>query len=130
MSHLVPVFVYGTLRPGERLHHLLAADVEGWLPDVAVADHALHFERSFGVYPVMVPAPGATTRGDLLVVRDGWHLRRVVAMETGSGYTAEVLPVLTGDRPVKALCFVYSGTPGRPVPGGDWRRRLGSHNRG
>lgn len=125
----MPLFVYGTLREGERLHHYYASGVVK-IRHEATASGVLYYpgHRSF---------PGArfdeegTIVGDLLWYKlDSLSLLDVIRMELSAGYSLVAVRAtynrLTG-RPhrkqIQALAFhhLYSGDHCERVPGGDWK---------
>lgn len=122
----VPLFVYGTLRPGGRLHH-------SWIgPAVVRAEAGTAY--GFGLYmmrgipyPFMSPNTSRFTVGNVLWV-DPAHrqVRETIHMEVGAGYTWQTIDVETESvsQPVKAMAFVWKGSirHGYAVPDGDFFR--------
>ena len=134
MSGQRPVFVYGTLRPGQpNWERLLAGRTErvlpGRLPGVVLLD--------CGHFPAAVERPGAGgAAGEVVWIRPGAWPAILVALDHLEGYDAGdperlfdrvVRPVETVDGPVD--CWVYLAgrrlaESGRPVvAGGDWPAR-------
>jgi gamma-glutamylcyclotransferase (GGCT)/AIG2-like uncharacterized protein YtfP len=124
-----PVFVYGTLRPGQPNWGMLAATAErvvaGRLAGAALLD--------CGHYPAAVERSGGLVAGDVVWIRpDAWlttlaeldHLERYDPADSDRLYERVVRSVDTADGPVD--CWVYlAGTmlagSARPVvTGGDW----------
>lgn len=123
-----PVFVYGTLRPGEagyadfhlseKAEYLGPARVAGRLYDL-------------GDYPgLLLGGPGSVS-GDLLRPRDERLLAELDAYElfdpanpAGSEYLR--VPAQTLDRAITIWIYVYNFPleTARPIVSGDWLRRL------
>ncbi|MFT3967596.1 MAG: gamma-glutamylcyclotransferase family protein [Sphingobium sp.] len=122
----LPVFVYGTLRPGDvgfaeaglagRVDLLGPARVNGTLYDL-------------GDYPGIVPGGSGVVMGELLLPRDGGVLPLLDEYEIydpadpkGSEY--QRLRVLTLDLSLSVWIYSYNrSVTGLPViSGGDWRR--------
>lgn len=124
MNLLMPLFAYGTLRPGQPL--------EGWLSD-ATAYHEPATVQNYalllpdhGWYPYMVERSGEQVRGDVLWISDPDALARTIVMEVSAGYDLTSVPAMTaaGDL-VHAYAFRWL-TPDpswRAIPGGDWTSR-------
>jgi gamma-glutamylcyclotransferase (GGCT)/AIG2-like uncharacterized protein YtfP len=123
---VIPMFVYGTLRPGCDLHY--------WIQD-AVVDHepatVVGYElRDLGPYPLMIRAEGQVVYGELLwVKRSHPSTMRTIGMELASGYTLD-MPEVEGDMvnlPIPALCFVWDRIDAAAslprVPENDWIAR-------
>lgn len=135
------VFVYGTLRPGQKYHHLIeryvakaeAAYVPGRLyhleegyPALVLADHLPQLEKS------------GMVRGDLLGIAE-WDKALPILDELedyyGPGdprnlYERQIISVRTADdNTVTSTVYVFSADKERwlnqnaiPVPEGDWVR--------
>lgn len=123
-DHPVPLFVYGTLRPGGRLHHSwIAAAVKRSEPAIAYG-YGLYMMRGIP-YPFMSPNPTLLTHGDVLWV-DPAHrtVRETIHMEVGAGYTWETIDVDTESvsQPLKAMAFIWKGSirHGHAVQDGDF----------
>lgn len=136
MQEQLPVFVYGTLRPGQGNYRRILRDVTEAEYPAMLTGHALY---AAGV-PFAVPMTGRAVRGDLMVVRaEEW------------APTLSELDALEGFRPdasrasslyVRTACTVVYVNDGLPqaaeawvylagglvtfdeldvlVPGGDW----------
>jgi len=130
-DHPRPVFVYGTLRPGQpNWERLLATRAErvvaGRLAGVVLLD--------CGRYPAAVERPGgAGAAGEVVWIRPGAWPGVVAALDQLEGYDPAdperlfdrvARPVETADGPVD--CWVYlagpmlAGSPWPVVAGGDW----------
>ena len=126
-----PVFVYGTLRPGQRNWELLLAGrservLAGRLPGVVLLD--------CGHYPAAVERPGAGgAAGEAVWIRPGAWSATLAALDRLEGYDSAdahrlfdrvVRRVETAHGPVD--CWVYLAGPllaraSRPVlSNGDW----------
>lgn len=135
------VAVYGTLRRGERNHHLIEAAaflgmgmLRGALYDVPRTPYRAY------AYPALVGAP------PLLVVVEIYRLGGLAVLErldalerynpadeAGSQYIRRRLDVVDGPVPA-ALAYLYHGDPaelGQLIESGDWvRHRAGELRRG
>lgn len=125
------LFVYGTLRDGMSLSHLLPHGERhaAWLWGYTL------FEYAGGAYPVMMEATGKHVIGEVVDVADLDEFVRVHAIETGAGYEAHTVNVRTvverrdgsGLRDVfdeQALAYVFPHVDddgiGAHVESGDW----------
>jgi gamma-glutamylcyclotransferase (GGCT)/AIG2-like uncharacterized protein YtfP len=127
-----PLFVYGTLRPGEPLWPVLEPGVVARV--AARVAGRLHLHAGGG-WPLLEPDPDDGDRagtvwcqGDLCTVADADVLGAVAAIELGAGYEARWLAVedLDGRALGPALTFTWPWGPhqrGPAIPGGDWTRR-------
>ncbi|MEU3460296.1 gamma-glutamylcyclotransferase family protein [Streptomyces sp. NPDC006733] len=141
----LPFFVYGTLRPGQANHVLVAGRTAP--PKPAVLPGALLYDGPG--YPYAVAAEGDaaadTVHGELLHVLPG-HYERVLAdldrLEEhvpgarGNLYERLVLRVVCDDLPCEAWVYLAGEGPartlrasGRVIPGGDWARERPPHRR-
>lgn len=130
----VPFFIYGTLRPGEKLHPWIA-DIQNDAVRGTVDGYSLYTQARGQSYPYLVPTEGEKVRGDLITLTDGKPLRRLISMELGAGYELGEVTVNTGlglDRDgnsvqitAPALTFVWNGALRGLTPLGvdDWKRR-------
>lgn len=125
-AQLVPVFVYGSLRPRGRGANgaMEAASVGGPWP--AVMAGRLYFHRC-GAYPVMdTNAPGSVVRGDVYlcdVTSRPWQW--VEDMEVGAGYDPQWRPAFIGQdntmRRSEVIVFGWNWPErGDEVTSGDW----------
>jgi gamma-glutamylcyclotransferase (GGCT)/AIG2-like uncharacterized protein YtfP len=108
---LVPVFVYGTLRP--------SFNRASWLDSITV-DTAQGFVTGFSLYkqdsldyPFAVVSDNETdtVQGDLVVVKYGQELVDLIEMEIAAGYVLREVPVWGKDvdpeeTPITALMFI------------------------
>ncbi|MCW3492131.1 gamma-glutamylcyclotransferase [Microbacterium sp. SSM24] len=102
----VPLFVYGSLRPGMALWDAIADHVA----EVRAASVAgrLHWHEG-GEWPLLLLGGTERVRGDLLALRPGDAANRVIVdEELRYGYDARWLPVTTDDgEQLEALVLVW-----------------------
>ena len=113
-----PLFVYGTLMRGFRLHALLEGHVDS-VGDGEIT--GLLFD--LGRYPAALPGEGGLIRGEVYRLHDP-ALWPVLDSAEGSQYhRGEVGVRMAGGRQVTACIYWYSGPLHRavPIPGGDYR---------
>lgn len=141
----LPFFVYGTLRPGQPNHVLVAGRIAP--PRPAVLPGALLYEGPGYPYAVAAPTGSATEAvvGELLDVLPG-HYDRVLAdldrLEEhvpgarGNLYERAVLRVVCAGLPCDAWVYLAGEeraaalrASGRAIPGGDWLRVRPPHRR-
>lgn len=123
MEKTISMFVYGLLRPGQPLYHVLEPRV------LSKTENAL--VRGFSMYagscPIAVRGmPADIIKGTLLVLaNDMAMIREVDSIE--SSYDRERVTVETDEGAREAWMYIWLGEPwGQPVKGGDfvsWRRR-------
>jgi gamma-glutamylcyclotransferase (GGCT)/AIG2-like uncharacterized protein YtfP len=117
----VPLFVYGSLRPGMALWSAIAAHVADARP-ASVAGR-LHWHEG-GEWPLLLAGGSGRVRGDLLRLRPGDDVNRVIVdEELLYGYDARWMPVRTDDGDdVDALVLVWPRETelGALIPGGDF----------
>lgn len=120
-SATVPLFVYGSLRPGMALWSAIEVHVEHARP-ASVAGR-LHWHIG-GEWPLLVGGGSGRVRGDLLALRPGNDVNRVIVdEELRYGYDARWAPVLTDDgEEVEALVLLWprESEVGPPIPDGDF----------
>lgn len=119
----VPLFVYGTLRPGGRLHaSWIGPDVETSTPAQAYG-YSLRMHASIP-YPFMVKDDLDTTVGDLLWIRPrSVRLVETAVMEMNAGYDAAIIEVEDANGiEVPSLAFVWPDQSMKMhrVPNGDF----------
>jgi gamma-glutamylcyclotransferase (GGCT)/AIG2-like uncharacterized protein YtfP len=121
----LPVFVYGTLKPGEKLYHHISHTVKEVIP---ASIQGRLYDTPFG-YPLLVE-PGAegapSVNGVLLVAVEGLYeemVRIIDVIEGEAGFEKGVLEVTLeeGSR-VQAIVYFYRDPPpyARPFFGGEW----------
>lgn len=81
MELQLPVFVYGTLRPGERNHHCVAAAMTAACPAV-LDEHALYVNA----LPWVVPQPGGRVVGDLIDIASVRYASTLARLDRLEGY--------------------------------------------
>lgn len=80
----LPVFVYGTLRPGRYNHRVVAGALAAASPAV-LTGHALYVRG----LPYVVPQPDAVVVGDLLDLTSQRYTRTLRALDQLEGYREE-----------------------------------------
>ena len=122
---MVPVFVYGTLKPGGKMFRHISHTVRDIVP--ATACGCLH-ETPFG-YPLLVEAdPGEElmVSGVLLIPLEGQYeemVRIIDVIEGEAGFEkGETEVTLENGRKVTAIVYFYREAPpyARPFYGTDW----------
>ena len=102
----IHLFIYGTLTDPERVTALTSTQFER--VDATLSD----FERVDSPlgYPFILPRPGASVRGVLLLDVDPASLGRLDAYEAeGDLYRRQVVVVEVADRQVSAMTYVGHG---------------------
>lgn len=121
-SHLIPVFVYGTLRVGGGLHGMIEEDVV-YGPIQATVKGSLYSNTSFS-YPYYVEEGDTDVVGEVFFVRRGIGFNQVAAMEIGAGYDMKVIAVNTGTGFLNVVAFPlaprWKSLLGAPIRSGDW----------
>lgn len=128
----LPVFVFGTLRPGNGNARLWQHTGHAKHDDEAViANHRL---VSNGYFPYCIPSEGDTTTGTLIYPNDPTHTwrRMINDMDILEGvpvhYTRQMIGVHTPDGEVTAWYYIptdwhtYNGY--EPVPFNNWTHRV------
>jgi gamma-glutamylcyclotransferase (GGCT)/AIG2-like uncharacterized protein YtfP len=132
----LPVFVYGTLRPGEKYYgRYLAGRTQQEIP--ATASGRLYFVAADGGYPYLEKGEGSV-RGELVFLKpEGYAetLRRLDELEeynpqdeAHSLYLRRPATVALADgSQVTAWVYYWNGAAGlgARIDGGDYRRRAG-----
>ena len=117
-----PIFVYGTLRRGERAHTLLAGD--GFRGEARTAEGFALID--LGAYPGLVRATSGRVVGEIYEV-DAMQLAQLDAYEGHPELFRREAIVLASEGPLsQAEAYLYAGefADAIPVPGGDWRQRM------
>lgn len=122
---IIPVFAYGTLKPGERLFHHISHTVKGILP---AAIPGRLYETPFG-YPLLVN-PGVEGEeaicGVLLIPLDDLYeemMRIIDVIEGEAGFVKGTMEVVLEDGSrVRAVVHYYPEVPpyARPYYGSEW----------
>ena len=125
MERRLPVFVYGTLKPGGRLYHHIGYAVRDAVPAMI---QGLLFDTPFG-YPILV-GPGREgcplINGVLLYALDELYeemMRTIDVIEEEAGFVKGVMEVqLPGGEKVEAFVYYYTEPPpyARPFWGTEW----------
>ena len=111
------VFVYGTLRRGQRNHALLES---GRLLGPFIT-RPLYTMLDLGAYPAVVPGGSTAVTGEVYAV----NAQTLASLDRLEGYprryTREILETPYGN----AWFYIYLGRPGdrRSIGAGDWVRR-------
>ncbi|WP_327291232.1 gamma-glutamylcyclotransferase family protein [Streptomyces sp. NBC_01198] len=133
----LPIFVYGTLLPGERNHPLLAGRTRSWTP--AVLPGALLFRGPRYPVAVLDPAGDGQVRGEVVGIPAAVYDAVLADLDRLEGYAAgdpanryeRVSRVVRGEREETEAWLYVAGpvltremlpTADR-IPGGDWRHR-------
>jgi gamma-glutamylcyclotransferase (GGCT)/AIG2-like uncharacterized protein YtfP len=92
-----PLFLYGTLRDPDLLAAVVgrAIDRRNVLAAVAPGHTTIHYDTR--VYPALVPAPGRTAEGLLILGFSSRDLHLIDAFE-GDEYRRAILPVIVEDE--------------------------------
>ena len=123
----VPLFVYGSLRPGMALWNEISEHV---LESRPAALRARLFWDAGGEWPVLVLDDDATglVHGELLSLRPGEAVNRIIVdEELLYGYDARWMRVVAGGREVEALVLVWNRAEGLgpEIADGDFARAAG-----
>jgi len=117
---MLDLFVYGTLRPGEALHHLIEDSVLHSEPFTMYAAE-LHYHVC-NEYPVLRTSSAlSNVDGDVCTLLATNAVRDVLAMEVLAGYDARW--VVVNGREVLAFFWPEHLPVGAHIPSGDWRNR-------
>ncbi|MBC7246371.1 MAG: gamma-glutamylcyclotransferase [Actinobacteria bacterium] len=121
----IPVFVYGTLKPGEKMFRHISHTVRNVVP-ACVPGHL--YETPFG-YPLLIPAPGEEEpliSGVILLALEGCYeemLRIIDVIEGEAGFEKGEMEVILEDgNRIPAIVYFYREAPpyARPYYGTDW----------
>ncbi|WP_287152561.1 gamma-glutamylcyclotransferase family protein [Candidatus Solincola tengchongensis] len=120
-----PIFVYGTLKPGEKMFRHISHTVRDAIP--ACVPGRL-YETPFG-YPLLVRSGGEDEimiNGVLLVPLEGCYeemVRIIDVIEGEAGFEKGEMEVVLGDgHRVEAIVYYYREAPpyAQPYYGNDW----------
>lgn len=118
------VFVYGTLKRGERNHGVVASLVRGLVPGYAEGFALYHLPAGKGrpyAYPAMVPGEGRVFGEVLFLPEEALPLLDALE-EEGVEYRRVRVRVQTAEGVVEAWAYLYLDEPqGVPLPEGVWR---------
>lgn len=125
----IPLFVYGSLRPGGDLW----GAIEPHVVEVAPATVAgrLYWHEG-GEWPLLVTEHPGRVLGDLLQLRTGDAVNRVIVdEELLYGYDARWLTVTADDREIEALVLVWPRETelGPVIADGDYATALAARGR-
>ncbi|MBN2028599.1 MAG: gamma-glutamylcyclotransferase [Actinobacteria bacterium] len=122
---MIPVFVYGTLKPGEKMFRHISHTVRDTLP--ATITGRL-YDTPFG-YPLLVEPGGLdepVINGVLLIPQEDQYeemLRIIDVIESEAGFEkGEMEVALESGQRVTAIVYFYREAPpyARPFCGSDW----------
>lgn len=125
-ANLIPMFVYGTLRPDWYNNRLLEWDTEK-VERGATISGRMYWAFSEGSYPVVNVEQEGTITGDIVYVwEDSTGFNWACRMEIGAGYEPrEVTATLPDGTEEQVLVWHYPRTPrGDHIPGGDWDKAM------
>lgn len=117
----VPLFVYGSLRSGGRLHTWYLQGIKGHR--AYAHGYGLRVIDRTAPFPFMVKARGETTVGEVYWITDPQTLAHAQRMEENAGYVTRYIDVEFADNvlTVPALAFVWPhGGAMLLVPDNDW----------
>ena len=134
MEQQLPVFVYGTLRPGEGNHHCVAAAMTA-ASAALLEDHALYVSG----LPWVVPQPGGRVVGDLIDIAPARYAATLARLDRLEGYRpgspdglyvrVQVVVRLDGSTDSRRAWVYLAGRrsaarltqTATPVASGDWK---------
>ena len=130
MRDVRTVFVYGTLRPGERGWHWYLRHVADRHLPAALPEHALYGRT--GPYPFAVAAPRSQVAGTLVWLRESVAGAVVARLDEYEGtqmepplYVRRAVEVATSAGTVGAWAWLagpsFLPDPGELITSGDWR---------
>lgn len=120
---MIPVFVYGTLRPGDYNHSRHGLDEDNVVRGVTAPGALYHVSSSYKAYPCAKFDQCGTIIGDILFFEEGSRdLERIDRMEEGAGYEIrEVIVTLPDGSQMKCQAYHYVRDPRGPrIESGDW----------
>lgn len=125
----IPVFVYGTLKPGEKMFRHISHTVRNFLP--ACVPGRL-YETPFG-YPLLIPVSEeeeALVNGVILLALEGCYeemMRIIDVIEGEAGFEKGEMEVILEDgNRISAIVYFYREAPpyAQPYSGTDWPQAL------
>lgn len=117
----IPVFVYGTLRPGDYNHDRFPGGVVQIINDCSASGRLYHAFKDHRGYPGAHFDEEGTIVGDILVYDDESRaFQSVVSMELGAGYEVRQIKVNTPNGVIEAIGFHYLQPHGDLIESGDW----------
>lgn len=130
VMHEIPVFAYGTLRPGQYNAVMVRGTECGVEPlDATVDGFALYANQSAS-YPYLVREDGATAKGTLYLMKANPKFGRIHQMELGAGYNHEFITAKLADgTEVNALAWTWDRPQylGERIESGDWVEWSATH---
>lgn len=156
MTKVVPVFVYGTLLPGEVNHDLLLrgkteAEIPGTLRGAHMWSNAGHFKKEgkTWAFPFVALSPEdqeATVRGCIVTIKPEFFddvlvelddLENYVPGDPNNRYERSIITA-RDDNGLHYRCFIYVAAQRirrevellTPIPHGDWVRYLAESEQG
>lgn len=130
-----PLFVYGTLRPGESAWNRLASAATS--TTTTTTPNGSLYRLPNGTYPFLVPG-GLGVWGDLVSIRPDAYAATIASIDAYEGYNPNrpinsqpyVRALITTASGVRAYAWIatpqqaaYIRTAGNIIPTGDWKRR-------
>ena len=120
---MIPVFVYGTLRPGDYNHGRWGLAEDNVMRGVTAPGALYHVSPWSRVYPCAKFDEEGTITGDILFFEEGSdHLAGIDRMEIGAGYEVrEGVVTLPDGKEMKCQAYHYvRKAPGPRIESGDW----------
>lgn len=109
---VVPLFVYGTLRPTGILHRSYFGESLVDSQHAIAPGYGLFTHQGAGWFPYMIRSTYGRAHGDVLWVKRGPDLMRAISMEIGAGYSMELVDVEVDSfiEPLQVAAFTWQGS--------------------